>query len=294
MTNTTSLIPTNPHLRMTSLEIAELTEKNHQHVMRDIRDLIEQEAISLSNFGQSTYINSRNQEQPMYTLDYEASMVLVTGYDARRRSAVIKRWLALERGEATPAAYLGSSAMEAMAAQIIQMVVPAVISQAVAAVMKEVAPLMQAVDRRVQGIQVNFSHVGNIWSFAKLCCQEGNANAYVAKDELYAAYRAYCATLHSTRAEGKTAFLTKLYHAFLNTHAGTVSTGGHKVPVVMGMALLPGYEHIIEDHQRRREERDAQELARRREWYANNIKPAASEAELAGALAETLGMDKQS
>ncbi|MHB1350097.1 MAG: BRO-N domain-containing protein [Desulfobulbaceae bacterium] len=184
----------------------------------------------------------------------------------------------------------GASAMEAMAAQIIQMVVPAVISQ----VMQQIQPMVGGIQDRISRLQVNFSHVGNIWSFAKLCCQEGNSNAYVAKDELYAAYRAYCAALHSTRAEGKSAFLTKLYHAFLNTHAGTVSKGGRKVQVVQGMTLLPGYEVIIEDHQRQREERDAQELANRREWYANFIKPAAGEAEIAGTLAETLGMDKQS
>lgn len=156
-----------------------------------------------------------------------------------------------------------------MTAQIIQMVVPAVISQAVAAVMKEVAPLVQSVDQRVQGIQVNFSHVGNIWSFAKLCCQEGNSNTYVPKDELYGAYCDYCAALHSTRAEGKNAFLTKLYHAFLNTHSATISMSGHKMPVVRGMTLLPGYQTIIDDHRRIREEQDAQELKRRREWYGS-------------------------
>jgi hypothetical protein len=268
MNNTTSLIPTNPALRMTSLEIAKLSEKNHFDVMRDIRNLIDQEAIDQSSFALISYLDQMNRTQPAYSLDFEASMVLVTGYDAKRRSAVIKRWIALERGEATPAAYLGSSAIDAMTSQIIQMVVPAVVSQAVAAVMKEVAPLVQSVDKRVQGIQINFSHVGNIWSFASVCCREGNANTYVAKDELYAAYLAYCASLYSTRAEGKTSFLTKLYRAFLNTHAGTIRIQGRKVPVVMGMALLPGYREIIADEQRKREQEDAEELARRRQWLS--------------------------
>lgn len=108
MNNNTPITTThpvlNPNLRMTSLEISQLAEKRHDHVMRDIRDLIDQGAIGLSSFGESSYVNQQNKSQPMYSLDFEASMVLVTGYDAKRRSAVIKRWVALERGEATPAA----------------------------------------------------------------------------------------------------------------------------------------------------------------------------------------------
>ena len=44
---------------MSSLEIAELTGKQHAHVMRDIRNLLEQ-GVSESNFGLSSY----NQPQP--------------------------------------------------------------------------------------------------------------------------------------------------------------------------------------------------------------------------------------
>ena len=44
---------------MTSLEIAEITGKEHKHVMRDIRVLLEQ-GVSQSNFGLTSY----KQEQP--------------------------------------------------------------------------------------------------------------------------------------------------------------------------------------------------------------------------------------
>lgn len=94
----------NPTLRMSSLEIAELMEKNHQHVMRDIRELIEQGAIDQSRYGQISYLDSMNREQPLYQLDFESTMLLITGYDANRRAKVINRWVQLERGEAVPAA----------------------------------------------------------------------------------------------------------------------------------------------------------------------------------------------
>lgn len=94
----------NTNLRMTSVEIADLMEKNHQHVMRDIRELVDQGAIGLSRFGQSSYLNSQNKEQPMYLLDFESTMLLITGYDANRRAKVINRWMQLERGEAVPLA----------------------------------------------------------------------------------------------------------------------------------------------------------------------------------------------
>lgn len=94
----------NPTLRMSSLEIAELTEKDHRHVMRDIRDFIEQGAIDRSRYGQISYLDSMNREQPMYQLDFEATMLLITGYDVNRRAKVINRWMQLERGEAVPLA----------------------------------------------------------------------------------------------------------------------------------------------------------------------------------------------
>ena len=89
---------------MSSLEIAKLTGKRHDNVMRDINSLILEEAISPLNYELSDYVSDRGKTYPMYELNLEATMVLITGYDAKRRAIVIKRWLALEKGEAAPAA----------------------------------------------------------------------------------------------------------------------------------------------------------------------------------------------
>ena len=88
--------------RMTSIEVAELTGKRHDNVTRDIKSLIDQGAINALNFEEIAYTDSRNRAQSMYSLDFKASMVLVTGYDAVKRAAVIDRWVALETGKAVP------------------------------------------------------------------------------------------------------------------------------------------------------------------------------------------------
>lgn len=90
---------------MSSLEIAELTGKQHAHVMRDIRNLLEQ-GVSESNFGLSSY----NQPQPnggykkvdCHELTRKGSLILASGYNALLREKIIDRWEALETGKAEP------------------------------------------------------------------------------------------------------------------------------------------------------------------------------------------------
>ncbi len=76
---------------MSSLDIAETMEKRHDLVLRDIRKLIDEEAISLLKTEESTYTSDRGKEYPMYILDFESTMTLITGYDAKRRALVIRR-----------------------------------------------------------------------------------------------------------------------------------------------------------------------------------------------------------
>ena len=79
-------------VKMTSLDIAEVTGKKHQHVMRDIRLEIEElgEEVSQSIFGQSTYINGRGREYPCYQFGKDGAMQLALKYDAKTRYNVIK------------------------------------------------------------------------------------------------------------------------------------------------------------------------------------------------------------
>ena len=64
----------------TSRIIAEVYGKQHQHVMRDIRNILESSDGEVSSsFGQSSYTNSQNKQQPMYLIDRDGFMLLVMG-----------------------------------------------------------------------------------------------------------------------------------------------------------------------------------------------------------------------
>lgn len=91
---------------MLSTEIAVLAEKNHQHVMRDIRVIIDQlqkDSPNLdSGFKSSTYLAGNGKQEKCYELDYEATMIVLTGYDVVARAKVIKRWQELESASQKP------------------------------------------------------------------------------------------------------------------------------------------------------------------------------------------------
>lgn len=86
---------------MSSREIAELTGKRHDHVMRDIRNMLSDLGITDPIFGGS-YLDSTGRSLPCFNLDREHTECLLTGYSAKMRMAVIKRWRELEAQVALP------------------------------------------------------------------------------------------------------------------------------------------------------------------------------------------------
>lgn len=99
---------------MSSREIAQLTEKRHDHIIRDIRRMLEDLGdeshspnLGSENSGEkgwikTTYKNSRNQEQPEFLLNFELTMTLIAGYNVVLRNRIIKRWQELEKAAAKP------------------------------------------------------------------------------------------------------------------------------------------------------------------------------------------------
>lgn len=86
---------------MTSLEIAEVTGKQHQHVLRDIDGLLQQ-GVDASNFGLTSYTDKSNRQQRCYSLTPKGCLILASGYDALLREKIINRLEAVETGVAQP------------------------------------------------------------------------------------------------------------------------------------------------------------------------------------------------
>jgi phage antirepressor YoqD-like protein len=87
---------------MSSKEIAKLTGKRHDHVIRDIRSMIEQ--IQSPNLGSEQYqiVTLPNGMTGEILIDHELSIVLGTGYSVPQRLMLVKRWKELEQAVAQP------------------------------------------------------------------------------------------------------------------------------------------------------------------------------------------------
>lgn len=121
-TNNSSLMATLIHDtdRMSSLEIAELTGKRHDAILRDIRNLLKQ-GVSAHNFVETSYKQPQPRggykELPCFELTKKGCLILASGYDAILREKIIDRWESLEmekRKPQTPQTYI--EALEALVA----------------------------------------------------------------------------------------------------------------------------------------------------------------------------------
>lgn len=93
------LLPMAKISAMSSVEIAELTKKQHSNVLRDIRVIIDDlkdSSKSNSQFTSCTYKDANGIDRPCYLLNKTAVFVLVTGYSSELRDIVIGRWQFLE------------------------------------------------------------------------------------------------------------------------------------------------------------------------------------------------------
>ena len=106
---TLSLVPSSIQM-MVSKEIAKLTNKEHAHVLRDIRAMISQ-VYDLKDNPSLDYLEVQGVtvERDPHTkrtaciyLDKDHTLTLLTGYDAKARFRVMKRWQELESGQSAP------------------------------------------------------------------------------------------------------------------------------------------------------------------------------------------------
>lgn len=96
-----ALTTTGGPLTMSSREIADLTGKSHDNVLRDIRKMLAELKEDVLKF-EATYFDKQNRQQTEYHLDRELTDTLLTGYSAVARRTVIARWHKLEADTVNP------------------------------------------------------------------------------------------------------------------------------------------------------------------------------------------------
>ena len=82
-------------LTMSSREIAELTGKRHDHVIRDIELMFLRLNIDAPKFG-DYYKASNGKRNLQYHLPKREALILVSGYSVELRARIIDRWTELE------------------------------------------------------------------------------------------------------------------------------------------------------------------------------------------------------
>lgn len=135
--NNLTLVSNNNQPMMSSREIAELTGKDVKNVHRDIRAMVpaiyahdngedirsykwdtdKDEMVSFlshHNIQGVTPIFDNRGYVSEFLLDRRHTEILITGYDVKRRAAVIDRWFALESGAAKPQPPAPSNYIEAL------------------------------------------------------------------------------------------------------------------------------------------------------------------------------------
>lgn len=93
-----SLVKLNGILTMSSLEIAELTGKEHKNVMVDIREMLKSLNKAVADFSATAFyeVNNAKREREIFNLPKRETFILVSGYNIQMRAKIIDRWQALE------------------------------------------------------------------------------------------------------------------------------------------------------------------------------------------------------
>ena len=88
--------------RMTSLEIAEVTGKQHKNLMRDIRNMeAAWEKVNGLKFELVDYTDSKGEQRPCYSLSKMEGLYIATKFNDEARAKLVIRWQQLEQERIT-------------------------------------------------------------------------------------------------------------------------------------------------------------------------------------------------
>lgn len=84
-------------ITMTTVEIAAMTGKRHDNVLRDARAIVAKVNALKSEAVESTYEDRKGESRRMLVLNKHMVFTLITGYDSGLRYTVVGRWIELEQ-----------------------------------------------------------------------------------------------------------------------------------------------------------------------------------------------------
>ena len=129
-------------LTMSSREIAELTGKQHKHVLADIRSMLEGLGQRSAEFS-ANVPDSYGRLQKAFALPKRETLILVSGYSVELRARIIDRWMELETLAATSSGPVTATEVTAMLTQYVtdtQEKIVAPLVQAIADLIRNQAP----------------------------------------------------------------------------------------------------------------------------------------------------------
>lgn len=94
-TNQLQIMSNSSSLTMTTREIAELTGKQHKHVLEDTRKMLEELGLTSADFSVNLP-DAYGRPQPAFALPKRESIILVSGYNIQMRAKIVDRWQELE------------------------------------------------------------------------------------------------------------------------------------------------------------------------------------------------------
>ncbi|MGY6521995.1 MAG: Rha family transcriptional regulator [Mongoliitalea sp.] len=83
--------------RITSLEMAEITQTLHKNLLQSIRNQeVSWKKVTGLNFQPIEYIDSRGRKKPMYLLNQAESLYIASKFNDEVRARLVVRWMELE------------------------------------------------------------------------------------------------------------------------------------------------------------------------------------------------------
>lgn len=120
---TSSLLPItaqNASVTMSSREIAELCEKEHRHVTRDIEAMFSQLNIHAEGYAHFWTHPQNGQAYREFRLPYDLTLTLISGYSVVLRKKIIDRWKELESRQGIPQSFSQALRLAAEQQEVIE------------------------------------------------------------------------------------------------------------------------------------------------------------------------------